>query len=112
MEQHKTDAVYVSLESPILTSRVETIDTSLVKTTTAGTTSISTQKSILRNLLTTPTQKKIVPKVVTVVQKCAPNSSAAVQGSECMDNHTFYVVIIIGLVISNCILSCLSIQKR
>ena len=43
----------------------------------------------------------------------SPSSSASASMEQnCVDTHSFYLVIIIGLVISNCILSCLTIQKR
>ena len=63
-------------------------------------------ESILMDLLTSTT-KTSTP--METLPKCIPNKSSS---QECMDNHTFYIVIIIGLVISNCILSCMSIQKR
>ena len=42
----------------------------------------------------------------------SPSSSASASMEQnCVDTHSFYLVIIIGLVISNCILSCLTIKK-
>merc|ERR1711971_1504018 len=39
-------------------------------------------------------------------------TSSASMEQNCVDTHSFYLIIIIGLVISNTILSCLTIQKR
>ena len=41
-----------------------------------------------------------------------PDIASSSPENPCLDNHAFYLVIIVGLVFSNCILSCLTVQKR
>ena len=93
--------------------QVEKTSTESIKTSTTELTKITTQEittkpkteSILIDLLLTTTKTT----TIETLPQCIPSNSTS---TDCMDNHTFYVVIILGLVISNCILSCLSIQKR
>lgn len=111
-EIEETSAPSLAIESevssttttaPTTTTTEITTTTTLPPTAPLSTELVPTTASILMEILSTSRQD------LEDIPSCVTSDS---EQNHCVDTHAFYLVIIVGLVISNCILSCLTVQKR
>ena len=104
------------VSAPSTTAKTTAVSPSLKPSTQEGGSASTEGVSILMDVLasspTTETTQLYSETEKTETTEYLQNCQTSSAENTCLDNNLLYLVIIIGLVISNCILSCLTVQKR